>query len=114
MEILKIINTNMLGGVGFAFFAVIVGTRLTVTGLRDYIFILTIAVLGTAGILERWFSDSSFVTNCLIGFAVGFLADDVYLNLKATIPDFIKDILNDILNGIKDRIKKLFGLDKTS
>lgn len=111
MELLKLINANILGGVGFALFAVLVGTRVTVTGLRDYIFILTIAVLGTVSVIEHWFLDNSFITSCLIGFSIGFLADDVYLNLKATIPEFIKDILSDILNGIKEKIKKFLGIN---
>lgn len=108
MELLKLINNNILGGVGFALFAVLVGTRVTVTGLRDYIFILTIAVLGTASVIEHWFLNNSFITSCLIGFSIGFLADDIYLNLKATVPEFIKDIMSDILNGIKEKIKKFF------
>lgn len=112
MELLKLINTNILGGVGFAVFAVLVGTRVTVTGLRDYIFILTIAVLGTASVIEHWFLNSSFITSCLIGFSIGFLSDDIYLNLKATIPDFIKDILSDILNGIKEKLKKFLGINQ--
>lgn len=111
MELLKVINANVLGGVGFALFAVLVGTRVTVTGLRDYIFILTIAVLGTASVIEHWFLDNSFITSCLIGFSIGFLADDIYLNLKATMPEFIKDILRDILNGIKEKIKRFLGID---
>ena len=111
MELLKLINTNILGGVGFALFAVLVGTRVTVTGLRDYIFILTIAVLGTASVIEHWFLDNSFITSCLIGFSIGFLADDIYLNLKATMPEFIKDILSDILNGVKEKIKKFLGIN---
>ena len=111
MELLKLINTNILGGVGFALFAVLVGTRVTVTGLRDYIFILTIAILGTASVIEHWFLDNSFITSCLIGFSIGFLADDIYLNLKATMPEFIKDILSDILNGIKEKIKKFLGIN---
>lgn len=111
MELLKLINANILGGVGFALFAVLVGTRVTVTGLRDYIFILTIAVLGTASVIEHWFLDNSFITSCLIGFSIGFLADDIYLNLKATLPEFIKDILSDILNGVKEKIKKFLGIN---
>lgn len=111
MELLKLINANILGGVSFALFAVLVGTRVTVTGLRDYIFILTIAVLGTASVIEHWFLDNSFITSCLIGFSIGFLADDIYLNLKATMPEFIKDILSDILNGIKEKIKKFLGIN---
>lgn len=111
MELLKLINANILGGVGFALFAVLAGTRVTVTGLRDYIFILTIAVLGTASVIEHWFLDNSFITSCLIGFSIGFLADDIYLNLKATMPEFIKDILSDILDGIKEKIKKFLGIN---
>lgn len=111
MALLKLINANILGGVGFALFAVLVGTRVAVTGLRDYIFILTIAVLGTASVIEHWFLDNSFITSCLIGFSIGFLADDIYLNLKATIPEFIKDLLSDILNGIKEKIKNFLGIN---
>lgn len=111
MELLKLINANILGGVGFALFAVLVGTRVTVTGLRDYIFILTIAVLGTASVIEHWFLDNSFITSCLIGFSIGFLADDVYLNLKATMPEFIKDILREVLDGLKEKLKKFLRID---
>lgn len=109
MELLQQINANLLGGVGFALFAVLVGTRVTETGIRDYIFILTIAVLGSASVIEHWFMDSSFITSCLTGFSIGFLADDVYLNLKATVPEFVKEILNDIFTGIKERIKRFLG-----
>lgn len=111
MELLKLINTNILGGVSFALFAVLVGTKVNVIGLRDYIFVLTIAVLGTASVIEHWFLASSFITSCLIGFSIGFLADDIYLNLKATVPEFIKEILNDILDSIKVKIKKFLGIE---
>lgn len=111
MELLNLINANLLGGVGFAAFAVLVSTRIDAIGVRDYIFVLTGAVLGTASIIEHWFLSSSFVTSCLIGYSIGFLADDVYLNLKATVPEFIKDILNDLLNGLKIKIKKFLGID---
>lgn len=109
MELLNTINPNVLGGVIFAVFAVLVGTRLSTTGIRDYILIMTIAILGTASVIERWFLTSSIVTSCLVGFAIGFLADDVYLNLKATIPDFVKDILDDLFKGIKDKVRKMIG-----
>ena len=111
MELLKLINANILGGVGFALFAVLAGTRVTVTGFRNYIFILTIAVLGTASVIEHWFLNDSFITSCLIGFSIGFLADDIYLNLRATMPEFIKDILSDIQNGVKEKIKKFLGIN---
>ena len=107
-QILPLIEVNVLGGVGFALFAVIVGTRLVDVGVRDYICILTIAILGAANIIERWFTDGSFITSCLIGFSIGFLADDVYINLKSTMPAFIKDVLSDTLDSLKDKITKFF------
>ena len=108
-QILTLIEANVLGGVGFALFAVLVGTKVADVGLRDYIFILTIAVLGAANVIEHWFTANSFVTSCLIGFSIGFLADDVYLNLKATVPDFVKQIVNDIFQGVKDWVHKIIG-----
>lgn len=105
------INSNILGGIGFALFAVLVGTRVTVIGLRDYILILTIALLGTANVIEHWFMDSHLTTSCLVGFAIGFLADDVYLNIKATVPDFVKEIMTDFFQVIKTKLKKLLGID---
>lgn len=110
-QILTLTETNILGGVCFALFAVLVGTKITDVGLRDYIFILTIAVLGTASVIEHWFLDDSFITSCLMGFSIGFLADDVYLNLKATVPDFVKQILNDVLHSIKVRVGRILGRD---
>lgn len=107
MELLQ--HINILGGVGFAMFAVLVGTKITETGIRDYVCILTIAVLATASIIEHWFMDNSLITSCLIGFSIGFLADDVFMNLKATIPDFIKEILQDVFASIKARLHKLLG-----
>lgn len=108
MEIIQQLNANLLGGIGFALLAVLVGTKVTETGIRDYILILTIAVLSSASVIEHWFMDSSFITSCLTGFSIGFLADDVYLNIKATIPEFVKDIINDVFTGIKERIKRFF------
>lgn len=105
-QILALNNVNILSGIAFALFAVLVGTRVKEVGVRNYIFILTIALLGTANIIEHWFLDSSFTTTCLVGFAVGYLADDVYLNLKATIPEFVKHIINDVLQWIKDWVHK--------
>lgn len=114
MDLLKIINVdaniNIIGGVCFALFAVLVGTRITTTGIRDYIFIVTIATLGAASVIEHWFINSSIITSCLIGFSIGFLADDVYLNLKATMPQFIKDVINDIMIGVKSKIKSVLGV----
>lgn len=108
-QLLPQINANVLGGVIFALWAVLIGTKITVTGLRDYIFIITIAVLGTAAVIEQWFLDNSFITSCLIGFSIGFLADDVYMNLKATVPEFVKDILDDVLQAVKDWIRKILN-----
>lgn len=108
---LTLIETNILGGVSFSLFAVLVGTKVSDVGVRDYIFILTIAVLVTANVLEYWFANSSFVSSCMIGFAIGFLSDDVYLNLKETTPLFVKQIINDVLQGIKDWVHKKVGRD---
>lgn len=107
---IQIINPNIICSVGFSILAAVVGTQPTVIGIRDYIFILIGAALSTAWLIEHWFLDKSILTCCLIGYYVGFLAKDVYLNLKATIPDFIKDILVDILTWIKDRIRKFFNM----
>lgn len=105
-------NINILGGVGFALFAVLLGTKLKDIGLRDYILVLTFALLGTAGIIERWFLSSSFITSCLVGFAIGFIADDVYLNLRATLPEVIKTLLIDLLQTMKDKLLYFIGKDK--
>lgn len=109
IQYIEHINENIIGGVAFALFAVLVGTRPTVVGCRDYIYILVMAVLGSANIIEHWFLHTSFLTSCLIGFCVGFLADDIYLNLKATIPDFVKQIVDDVLQSIKDWIRRVIG-----
>lgn len=109
MNVLMNLHTNILGGIGLALFAVLVGTNVTRIGFRDYLLIVVLAVLGTASAVEHWFLDSALSTACLVGFSVGFLADDVYMNVKATMPDFIKEMLSDVMNGIKQRIKALSG-----
>lgn len=110
METLQTISNNILGGVGFALLAVVLDTRLTITGVRDYIVIVTIAILGAASVIERWFLDSSFITSCLLGFSIGILADDVYINLKTAMPDFIKEIVSDVSTSIKNKVRKFLGL----
>lgn len=109
MNDLTNLHTNILGGIGLALFAVLVGTKMTRVGFRDYLLIVVLAVLGTASAIEHWFLESAFSTACLVGFSVGFLADDVYMNVKATVPDFIKEMVGDVMNGIKQRVKALFG-----
>lgn len=105
-------NLNMLLGTCFAVFSVLIGNKITTTELRDFILIVTLAILATTSIIEQWFSNSSMVSTCLIGFSVGFVADDVYLNLKATLPKFIKTLIQDIFEGVKMKVKVFLGLDK--
>ena len=104
------INLNFAGGVGFAFFAVLVGTRWSEVGLRDYAIIMVLALLSTAFVIERWFSDGTVITCSLVGFAIGYLADDVYININATLPEFTKKIIGDAADGAHNWIRKVLGL----
>ena len=104
------IHTNFAAGVGFAFFAVLVGTRWSEVGFRDYIIIMVLALLSTAFAIERWFSDGTVVTCSFIGFGIGYLADDVYININTTLPEFTKKIIGDAADGAHNWIRKILGL----
>lgn len=104
------IHTNLAAGVGFAFFAVLVGTRWSEIGLRDYIIIMVLALLSTAFAIERWFSDGTVVTCSFIGFGIGYLADDVYININATLPDVIKGIIGDGTEWLHNKVRQVLGL----
>ena len=109
MEIIKYLDVNTIGGVGFAVFAIVVGAKLTI-GVRDYIFILIATVLSTISVIEHLPAGSSLTTSCIVGFSLGLIADDLYLNLKTALPEFIRDTIYEILNGVKHKIKKFLGL----
>lgn len=111
MDILTLINSNIniVSGVVLAVFAVLVGAKEPTVSLRDYTLILTTAVLSSAGVIERWFEDSSITTSCIVGFSIGFISDDIYLNLKTATPKFIRDVVNDVLTSVEEKIKKFLG-----
>lgn len=103
------LNINIVCGVVSAVFAVLVDTRLAATGLRDYLAILSIAILATATVIEHWFLSNTVITSCTVGFCIGFLADDVYRNLKTTMPEFVKQIVDDVLHWAKNWVKRILG-----
>lgn len=111
LETLLHTDKNILGGVGFAILSVIIGTNIFRTGIKDYILILIIAILGTASIIETWFLDKSFITSCLIGFSIGLLVDDIYLNIRDTAEEHMRGIIDATMDGIKERIRRFIGGD---
>lgn len=104
------VHENILGGIGCCLVAIFIGTRLSEVGLRNYALIIAIGVLSTGTIIEHWFLNSSFFTSCLVGFGFGLIADDVYKNIRDTMPDFIKDLFSEITQGGKDKLRSLFNL----
>ena len=101
------IHLNIWGAVAFALLAVVIGTRVRDVGVRNYLFILISASLGSASVVEQWFFQSSFLTCCLIGFGFGYLADDVLMNLNATLPEFIKTAVNDFLDWLREWLRRV-------
>lgn len=114
MELLSTlpIDYGMLGGVALAVFAVFMDARSSANGVRDYILVTTATILAALVILETWFKDSSVATCCAVGFFVGFMMDDVYTNLRTTVPNFVKGTLSDIFYGIRLKIRRFLGLYK--
>ena len=104
-------HTNMVAGVGTALFAVLVGTRWSEIGFRDYLIIVVLALLATAFAVERWMNNATSVTCALTGFAVGYLADDVYININATLPDFIKQVVGEGMQWLHNKIRTMLGLE---
>lgn len=99
-------ETGLIWGVAVAFFTFIVDTPLRQIGCRNFILTGVVTVLATAFIIECWFIESTTTTKCLIGFSVGFLADDVFTNIKVATPEFIKGVVVDIGKAIHDKIRK--------
>ena len=95
---------NIIGGAACAAFAVATGTRLNRVGWRNYSLIMAAAILTAAALVDWEIGRRGFFASCLVGFAVGYLADDVVLNLNATLPEFIRGITRDILNWVRDWI----------
>lgn len=100
------VETGLIWGIAVAFFTFIVDTPLRAVGCRNFILIGVVSVLSTAYIIECWFIKSSAITKCLIGFGIGFLADDVFTNIKVATPQIIKTLVSDVLNAIRKKIKK--------
>ena len=112
IDVLQIVHTmgvNTAGCVAFALLAVIIGTRHAEVGWRDYLLIIIGACLAAGAVAENWLQNAAFVLSCLIGFCIGYLADDVLMALNAALPDFVREILRDVSQGIKAKIKKWFG-----
>lgn len=95
------VHQNVAGAVVCALFAVITGTRPLDVGWRNYALIVAAAFLTAAAVIDYWFLHHGFFICCLIGFAIGYLADDVVLNLNATVPDFVKNSLADVFDWLR-------------
>lgn len=104
-----IANQNVVGGMACALFAVIVGTRPQKVGWRDYALIVAAAIIATAAVIDYWFLNRGFFIACAIGFTIGYLADDVVLNLNATVPEFVSGSLKDILDWLREWLRRLLN-----
>lgn len=103
------IHINIVAGTASAVFAVLVGTSVSQVGLRNYIMILTAAVLCSFAVVEYLFvPDGKLSLSCLTGFCIGWVADDVLMTLNAAIPPLIRDIANDAAEGIKGIVRNIF------
>lgn len=90
--------------------AVLIGVRLREVGLRTYLLVLLTSLLITAAVIETWFYDASVFKSAAIGWAIGYLADDVILTLESLVPEFVQNTSNDVLTGIKNKINKILGV----
>ena len=96
------LHENVLAGAIGAAVRVLLGTRLASVGLRDYLLIFISAVLAAASVADLWMRGSS------IALSAG-LADDVVMNLNATLPDFIKDTVRDVLDWLREWLRRLLN-----
>ena len=100
---------NLYGGIACALIAVVLGTRPLSVGWRDYGLIVAAAILTTASVIDYWFIRHGFFVCCLIGFAIGYLADDVITTLNATMPRFIRQAVRDILDWLRDWLTRMLN-----
>ena len=103
--------TNGFTAIG-ALISVLVGTDYKLCTKRDYLAICFLSVLAAIAIVDSVVTNKTIATVTFIGACVGFFMDDIYLNLKAATPDFIKNIIEMILNGIQEKLKKFFNKDE--
>ena len=102
-------HPNLYGGIACALTAVILGTRPHSVGWRDYGLIVIAALLTTASVIDYWFIRPGLFVCCLIGFAIGYLADDVVTTLNATMPRFIRQAVRDILDWLRDWLARMLN-----
>lgn len=101
-------HKNLIGAVVCALFSVLLNTRFSQVGWRDYVLIVVSALIATA-VVDYWFLQRGFFFACAIGFVIGYLADDVILNLNATVPSFVSGSLNDILDWLRQWLRRLLN-----
>lgn len=100
---------NISGAIACALIAVILGTRPHSVGWRDYFLIVFAACITTASVIDYWFMQRGFFVSCAVGFAIGYIADDVITTLNATMPQFIRDAANDILDWLRKWLAKVLN-----
>lgn len=106
------LHENVLAGAIGAAVGVLLGTRLASVGLRDYLLIFISAVLAGASVADLWMRGSSIALSAGLGLFIGILADDVVMNLNATLPDFIKDTVRDVLDWLREWLRRLLNGEK--
>lgn len=104
------LHQNIIGGVGFAVLAVLIDAKPTKVGVRNYLTVIILAALCSATIIEQWLLGNSFLKSCVVGLGVGIIIDDVYLNLKATLPELTKKAIETVFDGVLAWLRKLVGL----
>lgn len=102
-------HQNVLGGMACAMLAVLIGTHPAQVGWRNYALIVLASLLTTAAVIDYWFLHKGFFISCLIGFAIGYLADDVIVNLNATVPDFVKNSLADVFDWLRRWLARILN-----
>ena len=100
--------TNGFSAIG-ALISVLVGTDYKLCTKRDYLAICFLSVLAGIVAADTILTSKTVATTTFVGACVGFFMDDIYLNLKAATPNFIKSIIETILDGLQEKIKKAFG-----
>ena len=108
-DFLNVISANMWGGLLSTLFAVLVGTNFKAVGLRNYILILAMSLLATGVLIELFLVDATLFRCCLLGFGVGLVADNVFMTLDATLPNFVESAIKDTLAAIKDKLNAFLG-----
>lgn len=112
IDLILNLPTNTAIGLVCAMFSMLLKTELKCVGLRNYIFIFVLNLFVTGLVIELFLQGSLWWWCGLAGLMIGWVIEDLYLNLETMLPELISGTIKDVAHGIRETINLKLGLKK--